>query len=216
MTDTRRDLALFGYVAPAVSICFVFLSTVLDPRFSWRSRSLSSIGEATGTSIFALSGIDQIAFNLFNAGLFLTALLGFPFVVALWLDAEVRAERIGAGALTITLLGVMGVGISYLDGPYEAFHFPAAATFFFGVALTLWIHSTGAVQRTSGNRGLGFIWLANAYLLSWVVWILLEAQAFRDDDVWTWFAVPEFIAAVVLAGWIVVQARRLRTENAQL
>ncbi|WP_136716261.1 hypothetical protein [Halorientalis salina] len=213
MTDTKRALAVFGYIAPAVSISFLVVSTLVDPLFSWQTRSLSSIGEATGTAVFALSSADQIAFNLFNAGLFLTGLLGLPFVVALWMDAGSRPERIGVGSLVVTLLGVMGVGVTYLDGPFVAFHFPAAATFFFGVALTLWIHSTGTIRRTDGQRGLGFVWLANAYVLQWVLWIVLEAQAFGEDEVWTWFAVPEFVAALVLAGWIVTQARRLRTQS---
>jgi len=212
MTETRRALVAFGYAAPVVSISFVLLSTLLDPKFSWQTRSLSSIGEATGTSLLALSSVNQIAFNLFNAGLFLTGFLGLPFVVVLWRDAGSRAERVGVATLVLTLLGVMGVGVTYLDGPYDAFHFPAAATFFFGVALTLWIHSTGVVQRTDGDRGLGFIWLANVYVLQWVIWIILEAQAFGDDDVWTWFAVPEFVAALVLAAWIVTQARRLHGQ----
>lgn len=213
MADTRRVMAAFGYVAPAVSISFVFLATVLDPRFSWHSRSLSSIGEATGTSVFALGSVDQLAYNFFNAGLLLTGLLGLPFIVVLWDDASSRIGRLSVASLGVTLIGVMGVGVAYLDGPFDGFHFPAAATFFFAVAFTLWLHSTATIQRTDGDRGLGFLWLANVYVLTWVLWILLEAQAFTRDDVWTWFAVPEFVAALVLAAWIASQARRLRVQS---
>lgn len=214
MTDTRRLLATFGYAAPAVSISFVFLATVLDPKFSWQSRSLSSIGEATGTSLFALSSTNQIAFNLFNAGLFLAGVLGLPFVLALWYDAEKRAERISTGLLTVTLLGNLGVGVAYLDGPFAGFHFPAAMTLFFGIALTIWVHSTGQIQRTGGERGLLFLWLSNVYVLIWVVWIVLETLVFTaDGDTWTWFAVPEFIGAVLLGVWVAFQANRLLTTE---
>ncbi|MFB6178262.1 MAG: DUF998 domain-containing protein [Halorientalis sp.] len=214
MADTRRLLAAFGYVAPVVSISFVVLATLIDPKFAWQTRSLSSLGEATGTSVLALSSGNQLAFDLFNAGLFLTGLLGLPFVVALWGDTESRIERAGIGMLVVTMLGLMGVGVSFLDGPFDQFHFPSASVFFFGVALTLWIFSSGSIKRTGGERGLGFVWLANVYVLQWVIWMILEATAFSGDDVWTWFAVPEFAAALVLSAWIVTQARRLRSPAA--
>lgn len=208
----RRVLALFGYAAAFVPLSSVTLATVLDPAFSWRSRSLSSIGEATETSLVALSSLDQVAFDLFNGGLLLSGLLGGPFVVALWLDADTRFERAGVVSLAVTLLGNVGVGVAYLDGPYTSAHFLAAMTFFYGVAVTLWLHGSGLVRRTDGDRGVGTLWLANGYVLTWALWILVELQAYPDDDVLTWFAVPEYAAAVAIAVWVAAQARRLLDE----
>jgi hypothetical membrane protein len=216
MDDRQRLLAKFGYAAPAVAVSFVFLGTLLDPKFSWESRSLSSIGEATGTSLFALGSLDQVAFNLFNGGLLLSPVLGLPFAVALWNDAKMGAERAGIVLLLLTLFGNFFVGVAYLDGPFASIHFPAAMTFFFGIGLTIWTYSTGMIQRTDAERGLGFMWVANFYGLAWIIWILLETMAFTSDDVWTWFAVPEFIGAVVFGLWIAAQAHRiLNAESAE-
>jgi hypothetical membrane protein len=45
----RRDVARrLGYVGPALSVGLLTLATLIDSLFSWRSRSLSSMGEATG------------------------------------------------------------------------------------------------------------------------------------------------------------------------
>lgn len=215
MADTRRLLTRFGYVAPVVSVGFVLLSTIVDPKFSWESRSLSSIGEATGTSLLALGSLDQLAWTLFNSGLFLAGFLGVPFLAVLWLEAQGRIERIGVVTMALTLIGSMGVGVSYLDGPYAFIHFPMAALFFFGLTFTIWIYNTGLVQRTGANTGLGGIWLANAHVFGWIVWMILEAMVFTGDgDVWTWFAVPEFVGAVVFGSWVVLQARRLDAEFA--
>lgn len=216
MSDEYLErLAKLGYVAPAVSVGFVFLSTLIDPQFSWQTRSLSSIGEATNQSLFALGSTDQLAFVLFNAGLFLSALLGLPFAYVLWVDAKERFERAGAVLLVVSLLGSMGVGIAYLDGPYAGLHFPMAVTLFFGVALTLWAHGSGLVRRTRGRAGLTAIWIANVYVISWVLWMISEAIIFTGDgDTWTYFAVPEFVAAVALGVWVVMQARRILSNPA--
>lgn len=209
MTDRERLFAKFGYVSPVVSVTLVFLSTVLDPAFSWRTRSLSSIGEATGTSVLALSSLDQVAFTLFNSGLVLPGLIGAPFAVALWWDATTRTEKAGVVALVITFVALAGVAVAYLDGPVASLHFPTAMTFFVGTAFVLWIHGTGLVKRGETRSGLVAIWIANGYLLFWVVWIIGEALVWRGDDVWTWFAVPEFLAAIALSVWVFLQTRRL-------
>jgi hypothetical membrane protein len=213
--ETLEQLAKLGYVAPAISVGFVFLATLIDPKFSWRTRSLSSIGEATNQSLFALGTADQIAFVLFNSGLFLSALLGLPFAYVLWVDAKRRFERAGVVLLVVSLLGNMGVGIAYLDGPYAALHFPMALTLFVGIAFTLWAHGSGLVQRTRGRAGLLAIWIANVYVIGWVVWMVLEALVFTSDgDTWTYFAVPEFVGAIALGVWVVLQARRILSNPA--
>lgn len=212
MADWKRSLAVFGYIAPLVSVGCITLGTILDPKFTWRSRSLSSIGEATSTSLLTPT-LDQVAFTLFNGGLVLAALLGAPFVIALWLDARRHAERAGVGLLAVTLAGNAGVGVAYLDGPFDPLHFLTAMVSFFGVALTIWVHTSGVIHRISTTDGVRLFWVANAYVLVWVFWIALELVAFQSDDVLTWFAVPEYAAGVALGIWTISQARRIRRDE---
>jgi hypothetical membrane protein len=210
MVDRRATLRKLGYAGPIASVGAVFLATLLDPKFSWRSRSLSSIGEATGQSLFALGSVDQLAFDVFNLGLVLAGVLGIPFLTLLWADSENRTERVGLGLAAVTLLGSIGVAVAFLDGPFAAFHFLAAMCFFFGMTITMWTYGTGLAKRTGAAHGLGAIWLANINAVVWVGWMLLEAFAFTGDgDTWTYFAVPEFTAAVFFGLFVAAQARRL-------
>lgn len=210
MVERRATLRRFGYVGAGASVGATFLATLLDPKFNWQSRSLSSMGEATGQSLLALGSLNQVAFDVFNLGLLLAGLFGIPFLTLLWADSETRLERVGVGFGAATLLGSMGVAVAFLDGPFAPFHFVAAMTFFLGLTITMWTYGTGMVKRTGGERGLGAIWLANVHAFVWVGWMLLEAFAFTGDgDTWTYFAVPEFLAAVLFGAFVVIQARRL-------
>jgi len=210
MPRLDRDLVVaLGTIGPILAVGLVFVSTLVDPAFDWRTRSLSSIGEATGSSLLALTSLDQLAFTLFNGGLIGVGVLGLPVAYGLWEDAETTLERVGVVSFAVTLLALAAVGVAYLDGPYAGAHFPAALTFFVGVVVTLWVHGTGLIQRTGPTHGLAAIWLANASLIGWLVWILFEAVPSTQSDRWSWFAVPEFVAALAFAAWVVLQARRL-------
>jgi len=210
MVERRATLLKLGYAGPVASVGAIFLATLLDPKFSWRSRSLSSMGEATGQSLLALGSVDQLAFDVFNLGLVLAGVLGLPFLALLWADSETRTERIGLVLAGLTLLGSIGVAVAFLDGPFAAFHFVAAMTFFFGMTLTMWTYGTGLAKRTGGAHGLGAIWFANVHAVGWVGWMLLEAFLYTGDgDTWTYFAVPEFVGAVLFGLFVATQARRL-------
>jgi len=214
MTGTSERLAQLGYVAPILSVGFIFLGTVVDPAFNWRSRSLSSIGKATGQSLLALGSLDQLAFTLFNGGLLLAPLLGIPFAYLLWTDAAGRTERAAIVLMVVTLLSNGGVGVAYLDGPFASLHFLTAMGAFFGTQITLWVHGSGLVLRGASRSGLQAIWLSNVAAIVWVVWMLLEAFLFTGDgDTWTYFAVPEFVAALAFGSWVVLQARRVLAEQ---
>jgi len=214
MTRLRRILASFGFAAPAASIGLVLVSTVVDPRFSWRSRSLSSIGEATGEPLLALGSTDQLAWLLFNGGLFAGGLLGLPFVALLVMEGRNRVERLGAGWFGFGLLAMTGVGVAFLESdaaaaPFDELHFLFASLLFFSIAIAPWIHGSGMALAGDTRAGLGVVWLANLYAVQWVVWILLEAMVWTGDgDTWTFFAVPEFVGAVVVGGWAAWLARR--------
>jgi hypothetical membrane protein len=214
MTRLRRTLAYFGIAAPAVSLGLVFLTTLVDPKYSWATRSLSSMGESTGLGLLAIGDPNQLAWLLFNGGLFAGGLLGLPFVALLWLDARNRPERVGAAWFGFALLCMSGVGVAFLESdaapaPFDQFHFLFASLLFFSIAIAPWIHGSGMVLAGDTRGGLVAIWLANVYAVQWVVWIILEAMVFTGDgDTWTYFAVPEFVGALVLGGWAAWLATR--------
>lgn len=216
MTRYPRQLAYFGYLAPATSIGLILIASFVDPQFSWATRSLSSMGESTGRSLFAIGSADQLAWLLFNGGLFAGGLLGIPFIVLLYGEARNRWERLGATWFGVALLAMAGVGVAFLESdaapaPFDAFHFPFAALLFFSIALAPWIHASGMITAGEKRSGLGVIWMANLYVIQWVIWIILEAMVWTGDDVWTYFAVPEFVGAIVVgvwAGWLATRILR--------
>jgi len=208
MTELRDRLLTFGYPAVLFGVGFVFLGTLIDPAFSWETRSLSSIGEANGKGLLALGSRDQLAFLLFNGGLLLGGLSGLPFVVGLGKSTEGTASTVATGLGLLTLVGMFGVGVAYLDGPLAALHFPFATTLFFGLTFTMWTFGTAMVLGADRTYGVGTIWLSNAQVVVWILWVIAEAMAFTGDDVWTYFAVPEFVAALSFGGWVLVTARR--------
>jgi|GEM_PF-1469804 len=214
MTRLRRTLAYFGFAAPAVSIGLILLSTFVDPKFSWASRSLSSIGEATGLELLAVGSANQLGWVLFNGGLFAGGLLGLPFVALLFVDGRNTLEKVGALWFGFGLLSMAGVGIAFLNGPdvaapFAAFHFVFASALFFSIAIAPWIHASGMALAGDVREAVGVIWLANLYAIQWVVWIILEAMVFTGDgNTWTYFAVPEFVGAVTVGVWAAWLANR--------
>ncbi|WP_267639412.1 DUF998 domain-containing protein [Haloarchaeobius amylolyticus] len=209
MADTRRTLDYLGLVAPTLALGTLFLATVVDPKFDWATRSLSSMGEATPHPLFALGSADQLAFLLFNGGLLLGAALGLPFALRLWRLARNTAERVGVGFLVVALVAMAGVGIAYLDGPVASLHFLAAVSFFLFGTFALLAYGTGTVLAGEARRGLAVLWGGIGHLLAWVLWVVLEALAFTGDgDTWTYFAVPEAVGAVVFGVFVFTMARR--------
>jgi len=209
MTRLRRTLAAFGLAAPAASIGLVFLATLVDPKYSWATRSLSSMGESTGLSLLAVGDPNQLAWVLFNGGLFAGGLLGLPFVALLVIDGRNRTEKLGAIWFGFALVCMSGVAVAFLESdaapaPFDELHFLFAALLFFSIAIAPWIHGSGMVAAGDARAGLASIWLANVYAVQWVVWIILEAMVFTGDgDTWTYFAVPEFVGALAIGGWAI-------------
>jgi len=221
MTRLRRILASLGLAAPAASIGLVFLATLVDPKYSWATRSLSSMGESTGLPLLAVADPNQLAWVLFNGGLFAGGLLGLPFVALLFLDGRNPPERIGAAWFGFALVCMSGVAVAFLESdaapaPYDELHFLFAALLFFSIAIAPWIYGSGMVLAGDTRAGLASIWLANVYAVQWVVWIILEAMVFTGDgDTWTYFAVPEFVGALAIGAWAIWLAiGKLRDDSA--
>jgi hypothetical membrane protein len=210
---SRRPLTYFGYLSPIVGLGLVSLAALVDPQFNWESRSLSSIGEATGRSLFALGTADQIAFLLFNGGLIIAGGLALPFAYRLWAADDDRRPVYAYAVLVVALLSMAGIGIAYLDGPFDAIHLPLANLLFFSLTFTLWLFGTGRVLQGRERYGLAWIWIANAHAFAWVLWIIGEALVFTNDDYWTWFAVPEYVGAILFGAWILLQARIVETRS---
>jgi len=217
MTRFRRTLTYFGFAAPAASIGLVLLASFVDPKFSWATRSLSSMGESTGLGLLAVDSANQLGWLLFNGGLFAGGLLGIPFVALLVSDGRNAFERIGAGWFGFALVCMSGVAVAFLESdaapaPFDELHFLFAVLLFFSIAIVPWIYGSGMVVAGDSRAGLATIWLANLYSVQWVVWIILEGFVFTSDgDTWTYFAVPEFVGAVTIGGWAAwLAARKLR------
>lgn len=209
MIDSRSSLLRFGHPAVLIGIGVLFLATVVDPDFSWKTRSLSSVGEANGLDLLALGSLDQVAFLLFNGALLVGGLLGLFFVFGLGSVLDDPTATAGTVLGVLTLVGMIGVGIAYLDGPFGGFHFLFATLLFFGLTFTMWTFGTAFVRTGDASFGIASIWLSNAQVVVWILWIILETMVFTDDgDTWTYFAVPEFAAALSFGVWVVATARR--------
>jgi len=214
MTDTRRTLTYFGLVAPAFALVTLLVATLIDPLFSWQSRSLSSIGEANGEALLAVGTADQLAFLLFNGGLIFGGIVGLPFAARLWPETVNGIEKAGVVVLAVALLAMTGIGFAYLDGPANALHFPFAAGFFLLATVALLVFGTGYALDRSPTFGLVTMWLGIVHLLQWVVWVLLEAMVWTGDgDTWTYFAVPEAVGAALFGGWVIWTARTLLRDG---
>lgn len=208
------DLAYFGYLAAGVGLGFIFLATLIDPQFSWQSTSLSSMGSYEGSRLVSVDHLLTPDWLVFNSGLILGGVLGMPFLYRLRQETETTAGRAGIVLFAITLVGMSGVGVAYLDGPLNALHFPMALLFFAGLTFTMWVYGSGLVLRGLPREGVWTMWLANVHAFVWIVWIVLEGMVFTGDgDTWTYFAVPEYIGALLFGAWVAFQARRLLVQE---
>ena len=214
MADTRRTLTYFGLVASTVALVTLLLATLVDPLFSWRSRSLSSMGEANGKALLAIDTADQLAFLLFNGGLLFGGILGLPYAARLWTETVNGIEKVGVVVFALALTCMTGVGFAYVDGPANALHFPFAAGFFLLLTVALLVFGTGFALDRNPAVGVGTMWLGIFHLFAWLFWVLLEAAVWTGDgDTWTYFAVPEAVGAAVFGGWVIWTARTLLRDG---
>jgi len=192
---TRRRIATYcGFAGPIVSLGAIMLATIVAPpeTFTWHGRALSDMGRYGAPT-----------FLLFNGGLIVGGLLGFPFAWRLWLESRNSLERVGVALLAVAVIGMIGVGIFFLKHTTlyleTSLHGLAALTVFGVAPFAGWIYGTGAVLAGDGRLAVASFWLGIVHPVAWLGWLVSLGGAI---DTGTWFAVPEFVAALAFGGWI--------------
>ncbi|ELY43833.1 DUF998 domain-containing protein [Natronorubrum sulfidifaciens] len=194
----RRLATGCGLAAPAIALGAIVLATLLaaPETFTWRDRALSDMGRY-GTRTFLL----------FNGGLIVGGLLGVPFGWRLWIASHTLLERVGVGLLWVATIGLVGVGVFFLDHTEfylaTSLHGPAALLFFGLAPFAQWLYGSGLVLAEAPRLGLASIWLGLLHPIGWLGWLLYRIGS---DDPMAWFAVPEFVAAVAFGGWVLLVA----------
>lgn len=209
MVDRRRIATRCGIVGPIVSVGAILLATIIAPpeTFTWQDRALSDMGRYGAPT-----------FLLFNGGLILGGLIGLPFGWRLWIASRNAVERLGVVMLAVAVVGMIGVGVFFLDHTavyLETSKHGFAALTVFGVApFASWVYGSGAALAGDGRLAVASFWLGIVHPIAWLGWLASLGGA---TDSGTWFAVPEFVAAVAFGGWIlllaVVVSRRADRET---
>ncbi|MFC3956889.1 DUF998 domain-containing protein [Halovivax cerinus] len=206
MVDRRRIATNCGLVAPAVAVGAIVLATVVAPpeTFTWRGRALSDMGRP-GTTTFAL----------FNGGLIAAGALGGPFVWRVWIETRNGLQRAGAVALGASLVGMIGVGVFFLEHTEyylsTSLHAPAALLTFGAGPIAALLYGLGALRAGENRLAASSILSAAIPVGTWIGWVAFLRTLAAEPGVW--FAVPEFVAASCLGGWVVVLAIAYRTRE---
>lgn len=176
---SRRRLArLTGPAAAAVTIGSILVATLLSRTFRWGTSALSDLGTVGATGW------------LFNGGLVVGCLVGLPYGWALWTAAADWLGKIRAGAFVVALLSMAGIGL-FPAG--QLLHLPFALVFFVLCALTLIVDGVARLRLRAGKLSLA---AGVASPSVWPLWLVVIAP---DGGI----AVPEFVAALLFALWIV-------------
>ena len=167
---TRRRIATYcGFAGPIVSLGAIMLATIVAPpeTFTWHGRALSDMGRYGAPT-----------FLLFNGGLIVGGLLGFPFAWRLWLESRNSLERVGVALLAVAVIGMIGVGIFFLEHTTlyleTSLHGLAALTVFGVAPFAGWIYGTGAVLAGDPT--------SNYPIISDAVGLVLVFHAYRTGN----------------------------------
>jgi len=168
---TRRRIATYcGFAGPIVSLGAIMLATIVAPpeTFTWHGRALSDMGRYGAPT-----------FLLFNGGLIVGGLLGFPFAWRLWLESRNSLERVGVALLAVAVIGMIGVGIFFLEHTTlyleTSLHGLAALTVFGVAPFAGWIYGTGAVLAGDGRLAVASFWLGIVHPVAWLGWLVSSA-----------------------------------------
>lgn len=199
----RRALGIrSGLVAPPIALVGILLATLVDPSFSWLDSALSHTGELPpGRSVSLDLVLDRPSFLLFNGSLIVTGVAGLPFAWLLYDEATHSLERSGAITLGVALVSLAAVGVFHLP---HGWHAPAAIVHFIATMGFLWIYGLGMAQSGDVGRGAATIGLGFLVLGTWLLWTVVLTDV--------GIAIPEFVGALALGGWVVASAFRMLEE----
>ena len=201
MSDRRRVASGCGLVAPVLAVGSLLLATLLasPETFTWHGKALSDMGRPGAET-----------FWLFNGGLIVAGLVGLPFVWRLWIGVDGVLERAGTGLLAVTVVGMIGVGVFFLEHTdyYLAtdLHGLAALVTFVAGPIGALVFGVGAWLAGDRRLGGGSVGLGVASVVNWTLWIWYVRSV--SSDPWVWFALAEFVAAALFAGWVFLVASR--------
>lgn len=196
--DRRGTAIKSGLVAPVIAIVGILLATLVDSSFSWMDSALSHTGELPpGRSVSLDLFVDRPSFLLFNGSLIAAGIGGLPFAWLLYDETEHPLKRSGAVTLGIALVSLAAVGIFYLP---HGWHAPAAIVHFIATMGFLWLYGLGLAETGELGRGASAVGLGFVVLGTWLVWTFAMPGA--------GIAVPEFVGALALGGWVVAEALR--------
>ena len=109
---------------------------------------------------------------------------------------------------------MIGIGVFFLEQTTvyleTSLHGLAALAVFGAAPLASWVYGSGAARVGDGRVAIASFWLGNVHVLAWLGWLLSLGGRVNTG---TWFAVPEFIAAVAVGGWIVTLAVTCRRRD---
>lgn len=205
MADRRRTATDCGIAGALVSLGAILLATIVAPpeTFTWQGHALSDMGRYGAPT-----------FPIFNGGLVLSGLLGLPFIWLVWITSRNALERLGVALLALAVVGMIGVGIFFLDHTevyFESSMHGLAALMVFGIApFASWVYGTGAALAGDSRLAIASFWFGNVHPLAWLGWIFSVGGAATSS---TWFAVPEFVVSVAFSGWILSLAFTIRQRD---
>lgn len=198
MVDRGKIATYCGIVGPIVSLGAIVLAAIVasPETFTWQERALSDMGRYRAPT-----------FPIFNGGLIVGGLLGFPFAWRLWIASRNALERLGVALLAIAVAGQIGVGIFFLEHTAvyleTSLHGIAALTVFGLAPFASWVYGTGSALAGDGRLAVASFWPGIVHPLAWLGWLLSLGGTAAAG---TWFAVPEFVAAVAFGGWVLLLA----------
>lgn len=190
-----------GVIAAVIAVGVILTSSWLaEPTtFAWRDRALSDMGRP-----------DARTFVLFNGGLAAAGVIGIGFVPRVRALSRNRLQRLGAIGLAATLAALAGAGVFFLDHsrvylPIDL-HAPAAIATFTLAPVAALVFGLGAWQADQRRLAAGSLLAGTIPFVCWLYWLAGAVRGARD-----WFTVPELVATLGLAAWLVLlvdQSRR--------
>jgi hypothetical membrane protein len=171
-----RLAGLAGILAPVITLTLIFVSIAMSPWFSWHDNALSDMGVSTTP-------------NPFNAALLIGGLLYLVFVIGF--VQRHRAQSLLARIAGL-LLAVGGIGltlVAVLTEEAGRIHYAVAATYFLVTPLAYELFGIDWLKR--GQKVPGILTIA-AGLAAFVMIAFVPHKR---------IAVPEILAAMIIAAW---------------